>query len=311
MSTTTATLSVADLRLLAKSSWVLALRADHRSPATIAAYSEGVRLYLDWCEREEVDPLSRVALRAWVASLLDRGQAPTTGKSRMQAVRRFAAWLVAEGEIPGDPFTGIKPPKMDRKMVDPLSDDQLRALIRACTPPKGAAPLGQLTARRDEAILRLMSEGLLRAGEVVALTVADIDLAGGSALVRRGKGGKARRVPFGPQTARAIDRYLRLRRHHRLADSPDLWLGDHGHKLAYEGLYKSLRGRAQAAGVEGFHPHLLRHTGAHRWLAAGGSEQSLMAIAGWERPDMLATYTRARASDRAAEEARRLNLGDL
>ena len=53
------------------------------------------------------------------------------------------------------------------------------------------------------------------------------------------------------------------------------------------------------------------HTAAHRWLAAGGSESGLMAIAGWTRSDMLVRYTRARASERAATEARRLNLGDL
>jgi hypothetical protein len=36
-----------------------------------------------------------------------------------------------------------------------------------------------------------------------------------------------------------------------------------------------------------------------------------MAIAGWTRTDMLVRYTRSRASERAAQEARRLNLGDL
>jgi len=36
-----------------------------------------------------------------------------------------------------------------------------------------------------------------------------------------------------------------------------------------------------------------------------------MAIAGWSRTDMLVRYTRARASERAAEEAWRLNLGAL
>ncbi len=55
----------------------------------------------------------------------------------------------------------------------------------------------------------------------------------------------------------------------------------------------------------------LRHTAAHRWLAKGGSESGLMAIAGWTRTDMLVRYTRARASERAAQEAQRLNLGDL
>ena len=36
-----------------------------------------------------------------------------------------------------------------------------------------------------------------------------------------------------------------------------------------------------------------------------------MAVAGWTRPDMLVRYTNAQASVRAAEEAQRLNLGDL
>jgi hypothetical protein len=36
-----------------------------------------------------------------------------------------------------------------------------------------------------------------------------------------------------------------------------------------------------------------------------------MAIAGWTRTDMLVRYTRARASERAADEAQQLNLGEL
>jgi hypothetical protein len=55
----------------------------------------------------------------------------------------------------------------------------------------------------------------------------------------------------------------------------------------------------------------MRHTAAHRWLAAGGSEGGLMAVAGWTRPDMLMRYTKAQAASRAAAEARTLNLGEL
>jgi len=63
--------------------------------------------------------------------------------------------------------------------------------------------------------------------------------------------------------------------------------------------------------VQGFRPHRLRHTAAHRWLAAGGSESGLMAMAGWTRVEMLIRYTRAHAGERAATEARRLDLGSL
>ena len=116
-----------------------------------------------------------------------------------------------------------------------------------------------------------MVETGIRAGEAVALTVDDLDLRAGTALVRRGKGGKGRLVPFGPQTGRALDRYLRLRRTHRLAATPALWLGARNKTLGYSGLHQALGIRAAQAGIQGFHPHVLRHTAAHRWLAAGAS----------------------------------------
>ena len=55
----------------------------------------------------------------------------------------------------------------------------------------------------------------------------------------------------------------------------------------------------------------MRHTAATRWLRAGGSEGGLMAIAGWSTRDMIDRYTGASASERAADEARGLGLGEL
>lgn len=90
-----------------------------------------------------------------------------------------------------------------------------------------------------------------------------------------------------------------------------MWLGERGTGFGCDGLSRALRRRAQLAGITGFHPHKLWHTAAHRWLAAGGTESGLMAIAGWTRTDMLFRHTRAHASERAAQEAARLNLGVL
>ena len=292
-------------------SWQLSLRADRKSETTLKTYSDGVRFYLAWCAEQQAAPLERGSIRSWVAALLDKGNQPATARARQLAVRRFTSWLTEEGELPADPFLGLKPPKLDSKVVEPLTDDDLRALLKACTPPKGCTPAEMLRHRRDEAILRLMMETGARAGEVVAIERADVDAAAGTAIIRRGKGGKGRVVPFGPYTALALDRYMRLRTHHRLASSPALWLGDRGKGFTYDALHQALAGRATAAGIVGFHPHKMRHTAAHRWLAAGGSEGGLMAVAGWTRPDMLMRYTKAQASSRAAAEARGLNLGEL
>lgn len=305
-----ADLSVADAAALLPS-WQLALRADRKSPQTLKTYSDGVTAFLAWCEAQDHQPLTRDAIRAWVADLLESGRSAATARARQLAVRRFASWLAEENEIESDPFLGVKAPKLDQDVTEPLTDEQIKMLLATCKPPKGATKAQELRHRRDEALIRLMVETGVRAGEAVSLQLADVDTTNGRAIVRRGKGGKGRVVPFGPQTAVAIDRYLRLRRSHRLADSADLWLGDRGKRFSYDALHKSLTTRARDAVIDGFHPHLLRHTAAHRWLKAGGSEGGLMAVAGWTRPDMLLRYTKARAADRAAEEARGLNLGDM
>lgn len=68
-----------------------------------------------------------------------------------------------------------------------------------------------------------------------------------------------------------------------------LWLGDRGKAFSYDALHKSLSMRANRAGVIGFYPHRLGHTAAHRWLAAGGSEIGLMAIAGLDSTGHVAS----------------------
>lgn len=286
-------------------SWRVHLRAERKSPDTLKAYTTGVRQFFAWCDRESAPvALDRPTVNAFVADLLASGVEAATARNRQLSLRRFSAWLAEEEEIPRDELLGLKPPKLDQKVVERLTDDECRALIKACSGK-------EFRDRRDEAIVRFMLEAIVRAGEVVGMAVTDIDVTAGSAIVRRGKGGKGRTVPFGPLTGRAIDRYLRQRRSHSLAHTPPLWLGDRGKGLSYQGLYKALAYRAGLAGIKGFHPHLTRHTAAQRWLDAKGSEGGLMAVAGWSRRDMLDRYTRATASQRAAAEARELNLGDF
>jgi site-specific recombinase XerD len=286
-------------------SWLVALQAANKSPKTIEQYTEGVRLFLGWCERTGTTPeLSKPVVGAFIASIFDAGQSPNTARARQMALKRFSAWLVGEGELDADALVGMVQPRLDVKVTDPLTELELRDLISACQGKSFAD-------RRDEAIVRFMAETGVRAGECVRLALADVDVVRGLATVRHGKGGRARIVPFGPQTGQAIDRYIRARRTHRLTTSAALWLGERDQTFAYTSLFRALQRRAAAAGIDRFYPHLLRHTFATRWLSSQGSEGGLMAVAGWRKREMLDRYTAATAAERAADEARRLRLGDL
>jgi site-specific recombinase XerD len=287
-------------------SWLLHLRAERKSKATVATYGDGVRTFLAWSRSTGVPPtLDRPTLDAFVADLLDAGRSAATARSRQLSVRRMSAWAADEGEIDTDRLVNLRPPKLDEKAVVPLTDAEIGLLLATCDQRS-------FCDRRDEAIIRILTETMERAEELLSMTVEGTNPRIGQAVIQRGKGGKGRVVPFSPFAARALDRYLRMRRTHRLAAEPTLWLGDRGHTFGKGGLRKMLRDRGVEAGItRRVHPHLFRHTGATRWLRAGGSQDGLMAVAGWSTPAMLHRYVKATQSERAAEEARRLNLGDL
>lgn len=290
-------------------SWLLSLRAQRKAKNTVDSYAIGVRQFLAYCDLAgRPRQLDLPTLDGFTVELLDGGAEAATARARHMAVRYFSAWLASPeiGELERDGLLGAKPPKLDEKVVVPLSPGEIDALIAACR-----GKVKRFIDRRDEAIVRVMLETGARRSEATDMLLSETDVRGGTAVIRRGKGGKGRIVPFSPQTAVALDRYLRERRKHRFADSDRLWLGGGNQNFTYMGLWRALKRRATKAGIVHFHPHRMRHTMATRWMEAGGSQDGLMAVAGWSTPAMLHRYVRATQTTRAIAEARRLNLGDL
>ena len=136
-------------------------------------------------------------------------------------------------------------------------------------------------------IMLLLDTGARRA-ELVDLKLAHVDLDLDVLLVL-GKGRRERALPFGHKAGAALDRYLRARARHKDAALSWLWLGLQG-RLTRWGLVQMLRRRGEQAGLPGLHPHQLRHTFAHQWLAEGGGETDLMRLAGWKSRAMLQRY---------------------
>lgn len=281
------------------------LRAEGRSPGTLRLYGQSIRFFSRWLtdkgREATLDELTRPAIRAWLASMSDRGLEANTVKTRFRGLHRFCEWLVDEDELDANPMAKLHPPVPKPKPVPVLTDEDLLALLKACN-GKG------FNERRDEAMFRVLLDCGIRVSELCALTFDSVDLDQGSAIVQ-GKGNKVRAIYYGARTARAVDRYVRTRRTHRWAHLDALWLTQRG-AMSPDGVRERLNIRAAQAGLEHLHPHQFRHTFAHDFLLNGGQERDLKRLAGWSSDVMLDRYGSSAADARAKAAAQRLKRGD-
>ena len=288
-----------EIRRLAES-FEIGLAARNLSPKTTRTYLDSVGLFAAFLERSgmptRVDAITREHVEAFVAAELQR-VSPTSVHIRYRGLQQFFKWAVADGEITVSPMVNMHPPIVPEQPVPVIADDQLAALLKACS---GTA----FADRRDLAIVRLFVDTGCRRAEITNLTTDDIDLRARQATVT-GKGRRVRTVAFGHKCAQALDRYLRARTGHRLAHLPNLWLGLSG-PLTDNGIAQIVRKRARDAGIdERVNLHRFRHTFAHDRMADGVEGENLMALAGWRSRSMLSRYGSSVAAERALEDAHR------
>jgi integrase/recombinase XerD len=278
------------------------VRERHASPHTIAAYGDTLRLLLRFaakrCGREpsmlDIADLNAATIAAFLDHLqTERGNSARTRNARLAAIHslyRYAALRHPEHAQDIQRVLSIPPKRTDRALVTFLDEQEIDALLAA--PDRST-----WTGRRDHALLLTAIQTGLRASELTALNITDVQLSGAAHLTCIGKGRKQRITPLTTNTAAVLRVWLAERAG---GSSDPLFPTIRGRRLSRDGLERRLAKHiAQAAPrcpslrEKTVTLHTLRHTAAMQLLHAGIDTTVIALWLGHERVETTQIYLHA------------------
>ena len=264
----------------------LAVLAARRSPRTVDAYRRDLADLAAFAGKSPAE-VDAEEVRAWLADLRGRGQAPSTVSRRAAAARTLFRHLMLLGVRSDNPAAEVDLPRRRRKLPRTLSPREVERLVEAAD---GTTP----RARRDRALVELLYGAGLRVSEAVGLDRAGVDL--DNAIVRcsaRATRNASSRLGSHAEGAQALpgSRPPAPRPAPPARAIPERagWRADPRRRVPDPARLAGKAGLEPAART----PHLLRHSFATHLLDGGAdlrSSRRCSAMPTWARPSSTPTF---------------------
>ena len=267
-----------------------------RAPRTVASYRADLDGFAAWLAGHGTDLMGAGTgdIAAYLAYLRDDlGRAASTVARSAVSLRGLYRFLVAEDMAPADPAAVLDVPRTPAGLPRALRRDQVEQLLAS---PVGDSPL----VRRDRAMLEVLYGMGLRASELTALSLGDVDL--DERLMRVwGKGGKERVVPVGRHAAHAVGEWLSGAGRGALEpaawrsrdDAVALFLNNRARRITRQGVWLIVRRHGDRVGLgpDQLSTHVLRHSCATHMLDGGADIRSVQELLGHASISSTQRYT--------------------
>lgn len=245
---------------------------------TEVSYERDLRKMMQYFEQEQqigsVGQITETSLNSYMLYLERNHFAASTVSRSVASMRAFFQYLYKEHRIVTDPAEHLRPPRVEKKMPEILTVEEVDLLLRqpSATTPKGI---------RDKAMLELLYATGIRVSELIRLEVSDVNLYVGYITCRDQE--KERIIPYGAAAKKALQSYLHGVRESFLRDEECslLFTNCSGKAMSRQGFWKVLKMYAGAAGIEkDITPHTLRHSFAAHLIQNGADLKSVQEMMG-------------------------------
>lgn len=269
-------------------------------PSSVKAYCLAARLFVAHAGSSPSSWTPR-AVAEWRDALLAAGQRGSSVNSMLRCLaacsERYSVYEnrpelhFASRKLVERVRVGHGGPVREARVLD------LAEIRRLLVTTDGGAPID----KRDRAILMVGLRLGLRVSSLASLQIEGVDLQEKRASFYA-KGARFLSVPLDASVVAALKPYLAYLRENGISDGPLLrsfWRPRRGAQaslrgaLTIAGLQDALCARAEAAGIEGFHPHCLRHTATSLLRRSGVPDWQIRELLGWSTDRMLDHYSHA------------------
>lgn len=274
--------------------FMLDCEARRLTPATRQFYKGKIGMFVRWCGENDVELLTDISahkVRLFFVGLQRRELSSQYQNNLGRAIRAFCNYCVRDELMENTPFGKVQLPRVEKKILAALTTSEIPTILKSCQ------------SARDRALCLCLLDSGIRASELIALNVEDIDLATGIINVHCGKGQKGRVTYIGVTTRKQLHRYW-VKRTDLSPKSPAFSSTMTGERLTLSGLVQLMERLRLRSGVAICTCHTFRRTFALNCLRNGMNIYVLARLMGHADITILRQYLPLIESDLQEAHAR-------